>query len=1122
MPDPHLTPLDTCPDSSLIAAYVDGRLDASGRAALQRHLAACDACTELVAEIVLTNEAGVDADAASEPAATHQLLPFRRRRVVVAGSLLAAAAVFALMARLWLRPDGAGGQNQTAPVTSRSPAPATSRGPAPVDARLAGVVAALGDMRTVEGRLTGGFAYGRLRTPDRSGSATGNLALTAAAGELQKRANAEPTAANLHAWGVAQVLVGGYDSGVDTLESVWMQQKNARVAADLGAARLARAEASGTPEDLPRALEALEQALTIEPDLPEAWFSKAIVLERLQIRQQARAAWTRYLQLDPDSEWSAEARRRLTALDSPSSARHWKDFDRALRDPGVSLDTVREAIQRDPMEVRELVVRELLPAWAKTGGDADLTHAARIIEALEASGPDRSLGRSIEEIREAVGPRRAAIAAGVRELAAGLAAQSAERPVAEIRPHFDVALQQLRAGGSSLDVWAGFARTRLAVLQQRHTDVLAEGTAVLRRAERLDASAVAARLHWLLGMTAFTTNDWSGAMAHYDDAIRLCGETGETTLASSVHLNASVLNRFLGNVGATWRHRLEAGSSMPRHRSVQLHAYLTTGAITASTESLPLTALLFQNEVVSNASVNLPAGPRAEAAMNRARMLARLGRAADATRDLEQAEPLLKTVVSDALRTRFSRAWLLASAEVRQTTDPARAARDAAQAVALIAAAGEPMRLAEASLLESRALASLGRVDAAKASASRGIDAFEQALRSIDPRDPSRISALDPVWALYSDSARLYLVPGHEDYAAAFSLLERGRARTLLDLRRVAPLTLAEVRRRLRPDEAVLVFDQSAAGLVTWWITSASVRTAPAAASLARVEALVMSHRRGIDRGERRTAASAELFDLAIRNWWPQLQTTATVAVIPDGAWSRVAWSALWDKSSELELLSGPAFVVAPSASMALSTRWDPDRPAQKTVIVSAGDGAGGVALPAARREAKAISGLYAGGRLLEKETATPANVLRELAGADVVHVASHSVDVPGYPELSHLVLTGGPTEGRLLVRDIASRNLSKTRLVVLAGCSTAGQRTVRGEGTVGIAWGFLTAGTRHVIGTLQDIEDGPAGELFISVHRGIATGQTPSRALHETQRKLAASGESPRVWATVAMFGAL
>ena len=173
--------------------------------------------------------------------------------------------------------------------------------------------------------------------------------------------------------------------------------------------------------------------------------------------------------------------------------------------------------------------------------------------------------------------------------------------------------------------------------------------------------------------------------------------------------------------------------------------------------------------------------------MNRARMLARLGRAADATRDLEQAESLLKTVDSDALRTRFSRAWLLASAEVRQTTDPARAARDAAQAVALIAAAGEPMRLAEASLLESRALASLGRVDAAKASASRGIDAFEQALRSIDPRDPSRISALDPVWALYEHALSLIgprptLVEWDSALPPLETLLaEAGKAQTRLD-----------------------------------------------------------------------------------------------------------------------------------------------------------------------------------------------------------------------------------------------------------------------------------------------------------------------------------------------------
>ena len=55
-------------------------------------------------------------------------------------------------------------------------------------------------------------------------------------------------------------------------------------------------------------------------------------------------------------------------------------------------------------------------------------------------------------------------------------------------------------------------------------------------------------------------------------------------------------------------------------------------------------------------------------------------------------------------------------------------------------------------------------------------------------------------------AARLHLVPGREDYAAAFALLERGRARTLIDLRRVRPLTLAQVQERLKSDDALLLY----------------------------------------------------------------------------------------------------------------------------------------------------------------------------------------------------------------------------------------------------------------------------------------------------------------------------
>ena len=83
--------------------------------------------------------------------------------------------------------------------------------------RIAEVAQLLGTERTFEGRLSGGFAYGAVRTPTRSGTDTANLSLLAAAGELQQAAAADPSATNLHAWGVAQLLLADYDNALVNL-----------------------------------------------------------------------------------------------------------------------------------------------------------------------------------------------------------------------------------------------------------------------------------------------------------------------------------------------------------------------------------------------------------------------------------------------------------------------------------------------------------------------------------------------------------------------------------------------------------------------------------------------------------------------------------------------------------------------------------------------------------------------------------------------------------------------------------------------------------------------------------------------------------------------------------------
>jgi CHAT domain-containing protein len=343
-----------------------------------------------------------------------------------------------------------------------------------------------------------------------------------------------------------------------------------------------------------------------------------------------------------------------------------------------------------------------------------------------------------------------------------------------------------------------------------------------------------------------------------------------------------------------------------------------------------------------------------------------------------------------------------------------------------------------------------------------------------------------------------------------------------MERRRMAPLSLAAVRARLADDQAILLLQQFPEELLTWYIRRDSVEVRPAACPEASVVAHIAGHRRAIAAGRGRDAASAALFECAIRPWTANLPSLTSLAVVPDAPWHRVAWPALWDRASGSDLIAGVDVVVAPSASLAVAGgRTIAATPHAGVLVVSATLGGDDLApLPDAREEARAIARLHPGAHLIEGEAATPDAFTAALSNVQVIHVASHAKDMAAYPLLSHLVL-GGP-QRPLFARDIARLDLSHTTLVVLAACATAGQSSVRGEGSVGVAWSFLTAGTPRVIATLDEIADRSSSRLFIAIHGELARGATPAQAVGRVQRDFAARAESVRVWAAVTVLGAL
>ena len=279
----------TCPNLETIAAYLDGRLSDRERERVTEHLAACEECYELLRESAQTRVEDVGRVVSIETWRDRVLRP----RVLWSS----AAAAIAVAASLLVVIRGG----------MMSPRP---------DAQLRTLVQAAGTDRMIEARLSGGFSYGELRAPVRTSAPSSSLAspdLRIAAAGVEKSLAGVATPAALHAVGIASVLVGDLDRAIPMLEQ-GVSTSDVRTFSDLAAAYLARATRDGLADDLTRALAAADRAIAVDPALPEALFNRALALERLSRRDEARSAWRDYLRRDETSGWAREARVHLASL----------------------------------------------------------------------------------------------------------------------------------------------------------------------------------------------------------------------------------------------------------------------------------------------------------------------------------------------------------------------------------------------------------------------------------------------------------------------------------------------------------------------------------------------------------------------------------------------------------------------------------------------------------------------------------------------------------------------------------------------------------------------------------------------------------------------------------------
>jgi tetratricopeptide (TPR) repeat protein len=268
------------PGDHVLAGFVDGTLTAGEIPAVAEHLRGCAECRLLV-----TETARFSREEEALPFAGHQ-----RKKKGLAPVWMAVAAVLAAIA-------------VTAPLLRWN-----ERRTSPI-ARL--IAVAPRDHRQVEPRLSG-FRWAPLQAPSRGEQIAdpADLKLAGAAGQVLEQTLTRPDADAQRATGVAYLLIGRHRESVAALERSAMASNEPAAWNDLAAARYASASRGG-PAQLQQALEDVGRALQADPRLAEALFNRALILERMESREQARAAWARYLEAEPSGEWSLEARARL-------------------------------------------------------------------------------------------------------------------------------------------------------------------------------------------------------------------------------------------------------------------------------------------------------------------------------------------------------------------------------------------------------------------------------------------------------------------------------------------------------------------------------------------------------------------------------------------------------------------------------------------------------------------------------------------------------------------------------------------------------------------------------------------------------------------------------------------
>jgi tetratricopeptide (TPR) repeat protein len=173
---------------------------------------------------------------------------------------------------------------------------------------------------------------------------------------------------------------------------------------------------------------------------------------------------------------------------------------------------------------------------------------------------------------------------------------------------------------------------------------------------------------------------------------------------------------------------------------------------------------------------------------------------------------------------------------------------------------------------------------------------------------------------------------------------------------------------------------------------------------------------------------------------------------------------------------------------------------------------AAGPDLVGAKEEIGRIEKLYEQRRVLDGEHATVEALQQALDGARIAHIAAHGHVRADNPLLSSLRLADGP----VTVYDL-ERLGQAPGVMVLSACNSGVSAVRAGNELLGLSAALLSLGSRTVIASVVPLPDSEVIDFMESLHRGLAAGTAPARALRAARARLdnlGPDGQNPAAYA--------